>query len=38
VPEGLILSGLTVLILLVTGWAGWGLVHRHGVGVQEDRP
>jgi len=33
VPTGLILSGLVVLILLVTGWNGWSMVHRHGVGV-----
>jgi len=33
VPTGLILSGLVVLILLVTGWNGWALVYRHGVGV-----
>lgn len=35
VPTGLILSALTVLILLVTGWNGWSLVHRHGVGVRQ---
>jgi uncharacterized membrane protein len=29
VPEGLILSALTVLILLVTGWMGWDLLYRH---------
>ena len=33
VPSGLILSALVVLILLVTGWNGWALVYRHGVGV-----
>ena len=33
VPTGLILSILTVLILPVTGWLGWSLVYRHGVGV-----
>lgn len=39
VPTGLVLSGLVVLILLVTGWMGWGLVYRHGVGVRsEARP
>jgi uncharacterized membrane protein len=39
VPEGLILSALTVLILLLTGWMGWEMVYRHGVGVlPEDRP
>ena len=37
VPTGLILSALTVLILLVTGWMGWALVYRHRVGVAEDR-
>ncbi len=40
VPAGLILSGLVVLILLVTGWNGWAMVYRHGVGVSagsEDR-
>jgi uncharacterized membrane protein len=35
VPTGLILSALVVLILLVTGWNGWTMVHRHGVGVRE---
>ena len=35
VPGGLILSALTVLILLVTGWMGWEMVYRHGVGVRE---
>jgi uncharacterized membrane protein len=39
VPSGLILSALVVLILLVTGWNGWAMVYRHGVGViPEDRP
>jgi uncharacterized membrane protein len=39
VPTGLILSTLVVLILLVTGWNGWTMVYRHGVGVsQGDRP
>jgi uncharacterized membrane protein len=38
VPAGLILSTLVVLILLVTGWNGWTMVYRHGVGVrQQDR-
>ena len=37
-PTGLILSTLVVLILLVTGWNGWEMVDRHGVGVRsEDR-
>jgi uncharacterized membrane protein len=34
VPTGLILSALTVLILLVTGWNGWAMVYRHRVGVE----
>ncbi|PIK73709.1 hypothetical protein CS379_06895, partial [Methylobacterium frigidaeris] len=33
VPTGLILSGLVVLILCVTGWLGWAMVYRHRVGV-----
>ena len=33
VPEGLILSALVVLILAFTGWMGWSMVYRHGVGV-----
>lgn len=33
VPTGLILSGLVVAILLVTGWLGWEMVYRHRVGV-----
>lgn len=36
VPAGLVLSALTVLILLVTGWMGWELVYRHRVGVLGD--
>jgi uncharacterized membrane protein len=35
VPSGLILSALVVVILLVTGWNGWSLVYRHGVGVRD---
>jgi uncharacterized membrane protein len=34
VPTGLILSALVVVILLITGWNGWALVYRHGVGVR----
>jgi uncharacterized membrane protein len=34
VPTGLILSAVVVLILLVTGWLGGSLVHKHGVGVR----
>jgi uncharacterized membrane protein len=33
VPTGLILSIVVVLILPVTGWLGWSMVYRHGVGV-----
>lgn len=32
-PTGLALSVITVLILPVTGWLGWAMVYRHGVGV-----
>ncbi len=32
-PTGLVLSAITVLILPVTGWLGWAMVYRHGMGV-----
>jgi len=32
-PTGLILSAVTVLILLFTGWLGGAMVYRHRVGV-----
>ena len=32
-PTGLILSILTVLVLLVTGWNGWDMVYRHRVSI-----
>ncbi|HWE99189.1 MAG TPA: DUF2231 domain-containing protein [Caulobacteraceae bacterium] len=35
-PEGLGLSVLVVLILFVTGWNGWTMVYRHGVGVRPE--
>jgi uncharacterized membrane protein len=35
VPVGLILSLIVVLILLFTGWKGWGMVYRHHVGVAD---
>jgi uncharacterized membrane protein len=35
VPEGVILSGIVVLILLFTGW-GWEMVYRDRVGVAAD--
>jgi uncharacterized membrane protein len=39
VPSGLVVSCLIVLALLVTGWNGWAMVYRHGVGVSgEDSP
>jgi uncharacterized membrane protein len=37
VPAGLILSTLVVVILAVTAWNGWKMVHRHAVGVLEIR-
>jgi uncharacterized membrane protein len=37
VPEGLLLSALTVLIMMVTGWMGWELVYRHRIVAVEDR-
>lgn len=36
VPTGLVLSTLTVLVLLVTGWLGADMVFRHGVGVRSE--
>jgi uncharacterized membrane protein len=33
VPTGLVLSVIVVLILPVTGWLGWEMVYRRGVGV-----
>jgi uncharacterized membrane protein len=33
VPTGLILSALTVIVLLFTGWMGGSMVYRHRVGV-----
>jgi uncharacterized membrane protein len=38
VPAGLILSAVVIAILLVTGWNGWTLVYRHGVGVRPKEP
>jgi uncharacterized membrane protein len=35
VPQGLILSGVVVVILAVSGWLGNRLTYRHGVGVAE---
>ena len=36
VPAGVTLSGLVILILLITGWNGWEMVYRHGVGVRSE--
>ena len=33
VPTGLMLSAITVLVMLFTGWLGWAMVYRHRVGV-----
>ena len=35
VPQGIILSGVVVAILGVSGWLGGSLVYRHRVGVAE---
>jgi uncharacterized membrane protein len=35
IPWGLVLSLLVILILLYTGWQGWGLVYKGRVGVEE---
>jgi uncharacterized membrane protein len=37
VPQGLILSIIVVLLLLVTGWNGWDMVYRHGVAIRPER-
>jgi uncharacterized membrane protein len=34
-PWGLAISALVVLILLYTGWQGWGMVYSGRVGVEE---
>jgi uncharacterized membrane protein len=33
VPAGLILSALTIIVMLFTGWMGGSMVYRHRVGV-----
>jgi uncharacterized membrane protein len=35
IPVGIILSLVTALILLFTGWKGWEMVYRHRVGVSD---
>ena len=34
-PWGLVVSTLVVLILLYTGWQGWGMVYKGRVGIEE---
>ncbi len=36
VPQGLILSTLTVLVMIVTVWLGRSMVFRHGIGVSHE--
>jgi uncharacterized membrane protein len=33
VPEGLILSAVTVIVMMISDWLGRSMVYRHGVGV-----
>ena len=35
-PTGIILSAVVVMILAVTGWMGWEMVYRAGVGLSSD--
>jgi len=35
VPWGLALSAAVVVVLMFTGWLGWSMVYRHGVGVAD---
>jgi uncharacterized membrane protein len=37
VPLGIILSGIVVVIFLITGWLGDELVFRHRIGMINDR-
>ncbi|MBV9556749.1 MAG: DUF2231 domain-containing protein [Pseudolabrys sp.] len=34
-PKGILLSLVSVLVLLFTGWKGWEMVYRHRVGVAD---
>jgi uncharacterized membrane protein len=34
VPEGLILSAVTVCVLVFTGWMGWSMVYRYRLGAR----
>ena len=36
VPTGLTLSAIVVVLLLISGWNGWSMVYRHGVGVRPE--
>lgn len=36
VPTGLTLSAIVVFLLLISGWNGWSMVYRHGVGVRSE--
>jgi uncharacterized membrane protein len=35
VPTGIIISGVVVLIMMITGWMGGEMVYRHRVGVTD---
>ncbi len=35
VPTGITLSAIVVALLAITGWNGWSMVYRHGVGIEE---
>ena len=35
-PGGLLISLLVVLLLLYTGWRGWGMVYEHRVAVSDE--
>jgi uncharacterized membrane protein len=35
VPTGIILSGIVVFIMMITGWLGGEMVYRHRVGVTD---
>jgi uncharacterized membrane protein len=37
VPLGLILSGATVVVLMITGWMGWELIFHYRAGLSGDR-
>jgi uncharacterized membrane protein len=38
VPDGLILSAVTVVVLLITSWIGWQLIFQYRAGFAENRP